>query len=165
MKIRRIRGDEGLRLRALRLRALAEAPTAFGQTLAEAQKRTDDEWTLRAREAATSGTDVIFVAEDQGQWHGMAGAFVLQDRPDTVRLVAMWVDPFRRRSGVGVALIGAIVAWARARDAKHVDLWVTETNEPARALYIRQGFVATDRTKALPSNPSLQEVLMARELA
>jgi len=34
MEIRRIRADEGLRLRALRLRALSDSPTAYGSTLA-----------------------------------------------------------------------------------------------------------------------------------
>ena len=33
LHIRRIRADEGPRLRALRLRALAEAPMAFGSSL------------------------------------------------------------------------------------------------------------------------------------
>ena len=34
MEIRRIRADEGLRLRALRLHALGDLPTAYGSTLA-----------------------------------------------------------------------------------------------------------------------------------
>lgn len=164
MEIRRIRVDDAARLRALRLRALADAPAAFGQTLAEAQKRTEEQWTAFARETATSETDTILIADDCGQWYGMAGAFVQEHHPDSVRLVSMWVDPTRRRSGVGAALVEAVAEWARGRHARRLELWVTETNEPARSLYARQGFVATDQTKVLPSNSSLREVLMVREL-
>lgn len=165
MEIRRIRVDDGSRLRALRLKALADAPTAFGQTLAEAQKRTEEQWTAFARETATSQTDTIFVAEDCGRWCGMAGAFVQADHPDSVRLVSMWVDPDHRRSGVGAALVEAVAEWAGRRRARSLELWVTESNESARSLYTRQGFVATDQSKPLPSNPALREVLMVRELA
>jgi len=42
--IRRIRADEGPLLRALRLRALAEAPMAYGSTLAREQDYADDLW-------------------------------------------------------------------------------------------------------------------------
>jgi GNAT superfamily N-acetyltransferase len=164
VEIRRIRIDDSDRLRQFRLRALADAPAAFGQTLAEAQKRTAEQWAAFARETATSEADTIFVAEDHGQWYGMAGAFVEAEHPDSVRLVSMWVDPARRRSGIGAALVEAVAEWARGRRARRLELWVTETNEPARSLYARQRFVATDQTKPLPSNPSLQEVLMVREL-
>jgi hypothetical protein len=51
--IRRIRADEGPRLRALRLRALAEAPMAFGSTLAHEQGFPDDIWRERAVGAST----------------------------------------------------------------------------------------------------------------
>ncbi len=163
MQVRRIRVDEGARLRALRLKALADAPTAFGHTLVEAQKRTEEAWTAFAETTATSETDAMFVAEEHGYWYGMAEGLLHQDA-DTVMLGWLWVDPIRRRFGVGAALVDAVVKWARACDARRVDLWVTETNDAARSLYVRQGFVATDRTKPLPSNPSFRQVMMVREL-
>src|SRR5262245_23901545 len=48
VEIRRIRADEGLRLRALRLRALADAPQAFGSTLAREHAFVDSTWHERA---------------------------------------------------------------------------------------------------------------------
>ena len=57
--VRRLRPDEWRELRALRLRALADAPEAFGATLAEAEADPDAAWQLRA------GSDdrVVVVAE------------------------------------------------------------------------------------------------------
>src|ERR671917_264257 len=50
--VRRIRADEGPLLRDLRLRALADAPEAFGQALQDAQAQPDAEWTQAARQAS-----------------------------------------------------------------------------------------------------------------
>ncbi|WP_462188796.1 MULTISPECIES: hypothetical protein [unclassified Frankia] len=52
---RRIEPDEGMLLRRLRLAALADAPSAFWQTLAEASARPAEEWDARAR-AGTRAT-------------------------------------------------------------------------------------------------------------
>jgi len=52
MEIRRIRADEGLRLKALRLRALADSPMAFGSTLAREQAYPDALWHERAATGA-----------------------------------------------------------------------------------------------------------------
>jgi GNAT superfamily N-acetyltransferase len=164
MEVRRIRADEGFRLRAIRLRALADAPTAFGSSLAEAQAYPDTHWDELARETAIAAAHATFIAEEDERWYGMARGFVHRAYPDVVRLVSMWVDPTRRRTGIGAALVDAVVRWARASDAKLVQLWVTDTNHQAKFLYAHQGFVETGQTKPLPSNPALQEVLMVREL-
>ena len=54
MTIRRIRADEGLRLRAIRLAAIADAPMAFGETLDGARVPGEAEYAARAR-ASSSG--------------------------------------------------------------------------------------------------------------
>jgi GNAT superfamily N-acetyltransferase len=164
MNIRRIKPDEGARLRAIRLAALADTPNAFGSTFAEEQALPFERWTRFAEETASLDTATIFVAEEQDQWYGMARGFVHANYSEIVRLVSMWVDPARRRTGVGAMLVEAVVDWARARGARSVQLWVTETNHAARSLYARRGFVDTIHTKPLPSNPALQEILMVREL-
>ncbi len=164
MKVRRIHADEGARLRDLRLRALAEAPDAFATSLGAARARPQAYWEEFAERAATSDTTATFVVEDGAQWHGLGGGFFLEGRRDTAELVAMWVDPARRRSRIGTALVDAIVQWARGRGAKRVQLWVTQSNDRAISLYVRHGFVETAHTETLPSNPALRIVLMVREL-
>ena len=55
----------------------------------------------------------------------------------------MWVDPAARGTGVGEALIGEVIAWARARGAAAVTLSVKTTNSHAASLYRRMGFAPT----------------------
>lgn len=164
MDVRRIRADEGPRLRALRLKALADAPTAFGSTFAEELARPSGHWDRLAGEEALSSTRARFVAEEHERWYGMAAGFVVPGEPGTVQLVSMWVDPTRRRSGFGAALVEAVVQWGRERGARRLQLWVTDTNQQAKSLYARTGFLETGRAQPLPSHPTLQEVLMIREL-
>ena len=66
--IRRIRADEGLRLRALRLHALAETPLAFGSTLGLEQGFPDETWHERAAGASVGCDRATFIAERDGQW-------------------------------------------------------------------------------------------------
>jgi GNAT superfamily N-acetyltransferase len=40
-----------------------------------------------------------------------------------------------RQTGVGVALVEAVSAWARTCGATRLTLWVTSANEPAVTLY------------------------------
>ena len=164
MEVRRIHPHEGPRLRALRLSALADAPTAFGSTVAETLAHPREYWDQLARETAIAGTHVRFVAEEDERWYGMVGGLMARDQAGTAQLVSMWVDPTRRREGIGTALVDAVVRWARGCGARRIQLWVTDTNEQAKSLYARNGFVETERTQPLPSNPTLREVLMVREL-
>ena len=83
----------------------------------------------------------------------------------SVHMIGMFVRPQARGHGVGEALIDAVLSWARAQDATSVDLWVTESNEPARRLYERRGFTPTGERQPLPSNPDLPELAMSYPLA
>jgi len=62
MEIRRIRADEGLRLRAIRLHALADSPMAFGSTLAREEAYPETIWHERAAGGATGRNVVTIVA-------------------------------------------------------------------------------------------------------
>jgi GNAT superfamily N-acetyltransferase len=161
-RVRQIRADEGPRLRALRLRALADSPWAFGSTLAREVAFLDDVWQERAALSAAGDDRVTFIAEADDRWIGMATC--LMDAGQRLDLVGMFVDPAARGQRLGAALVEAVVAWARGRGAMRLHLWVTTTNEPALRLYRRSGFHPTGRTKALDHTPSLQELEMVRDL-
>jgi len=70
LEVRPVRPDEAAALKALRLRALAEAPMAFGSTL-------------------------VFVALDEGRWVGIATALAhAPDQPGPA-IVGMFVQRTR----------------------------------------------------------------------
>ena len=51
-------------MRAIRVRALADTPEAFGQTLAQAQALSDEEYARRTQAAALGQERTFIVAED-----------------------------------------------------------------------------------------------------
>lgn len=146
-------------LHALRLRALADAPTAFGQTLAEAQAQPESLWRERAR--GTQGSR-MFVAAAGADLVGLAG-MVVEDE-STGQLVSMWLAPQHRGGGLAADLVAAALGWARQCGLRRARLYVTDGNHAARRLYLRCGFTDTGRTAPLPSDPSLVEREMALEL-
>ena len=167
MKIRRIRADEGLALRALRLAALADSPMAYGSTLAREDAYAEAVWHERAAAGAAGGNLVTIVAEQDGRLVAMASG--LGSDPETQdgsqpMMVGVFVERTSRRQGVGVALIETIVGWARARGSARLTIWITANNEPAHALYRRCGFHLTGATRPNAHTPTLAEQEMARNL-
>ena len=156
--IRQIRVGEGPQLRAIRLRALAEAPDAFGQTLAQAASLGVDEYEARARIAAEGQERTFFVAETSGdEWVGMVAG---HDQGTRVALLSMWVAPSHRRFGVGRRLVRTLLEWAAPKSAREVYLFVTDGNDTARALYESMGFAPSGKVDAHPWKPRTNEVEM-----
>jgi dihydropteroate synthase len=122
--------------RALRLRALADSPDAFGETLAEAQAHDDAAW----QAFVAPGPDrERLLAELDGQPVGMC-VVVLADDRRKANLFAMWVAPEARGHGVGTRLVAAALRWARSLAALEVTLRVSDSQPAARRLYERCGF-------------------------
>jgi len=165
INIRRIRADEWQRLRELRLRALADAPMAFGSTIAQEEAYSDSVWRERAAGGADGVDRVTFIAERDEQWVGLATC-LLPGTAETAAavptLVGMFVDGSVRRQGVGVALVEEIAQWAGSRRATRLALWVTEGNERALALYRRCGFRRTGVTRPHSHAPGHTECEMIR---
>lgn len=158
--IERLRRGDGPRLRAIRLRALADAPEAFGSTLGDAERRSADDWEAQVEALPT------FVWRERDVDLGMVRGAPHDDEPDRGYLISMWVAPEARGRGIGAALIGAVVAWARGRGLGRLVLDVGVHNASARRLYERAGFVPTGATGALPPpRDHLPEVEMAIDLA
>ena len=166
-QIRRIRADESVPLRALRLQALADAPMAFGSTLAREEAFTDQIWRERARHGAAGEDRVTFVAEAGDRWVGLAtGIKETSGDPPRERfaLVGMFVVPGARGQGVGSALVEAVTDWARDRGAPRVYLGVTLTNWSAIRLYQRCGFRPTGDRQPLDHTPTVLEMELVREV-
>src|SRR5690242_20294266 len=150
--------DDWQAMRDIRLQALRDAPDAFGSTHAREVAFESAEWHRRATRDGSFFAFIPGLAEPAG----LAGGY--EEEPGVTELVSMFVRPQARGHGVGEALIDAVTAWARNRNATSVHLWVSETNKPAIRLYERCGFTVTPERQPLPSNPALGEIGMTRPL-
>src|SRR5437868_3226980 len=143
-ELERLTSEEGPRFRAIRLRALTDAPDAFGSTLEEALRRTADVWAKQVSElptivAVSDGRDVGVVRCERDQTHN-----------ETAWLISMWVAPEARRHGVGGALVDAVIDWARSNGVQRLLLDVADHNAPAIALYAAKGFTPNGEVSTLP---------------
>jgi GNAT superfamily N-acetyltransferase len=162
--VRRIRPGDGQLLRSLRLRALSDAPEAFGQTVEDAAARPPDEWDAAARAAAEGERRAWLVAEDDG---GRSIGLVLGRRrpPDTLMVFSMWVDPTVRRGGVGRALVDAISEWGASWGARRLVLWVYAGNEPAIRFYRSLGLEVEPEGDDAVSGAGYGALAMSRAIA
>ncbi|MET1232085.1 MAG: GNAT family N-acetyltransferase [Candidatus Limnocylindrales bacterium] len=139
--VRRIGPQEGALLKALRLRALAEEPEAFGESVAEAEARDEIEYVARARAASDGDRRAWFLAETSPDAAPIGLAMGRRRPPDECMVFSVWVTEAARRQGVGRALVGAVADWARGWDARSLVLWVYRSNRRAIAFYERLGFL------------------------
>jgi GNAT superfamily N-acetyltransferase len=139
-RIRRIGPDDGLILRDLRLRSLADAPEAFGQRIDEARGRPTVEWHESARQSSHGDGRTWLLAEREGDAVGLVQG--RRRRPSTLLLFSMWVDPSARRQSVGLRLIKSLEEWAGGWDARDTVLWAYGGNVAAIRFYRDLGFDA-----------------------
>jgi len=164
VEIRRLRAGEAGRFRELRLRALQDSPDAFGSWYEREAELAPESWERFAGGSERAQTEIVFVAEEDDAWLGMAGGYLREAAPDVAGLWGMWVAPDARRRMLASHLADAVAAWARARKALTLELSVTDRSEAAAALYERLGFVPTGETEPLASNPEIVKVSLSRLL-
>jgi GNAT superfamily N-acetyltransferase len=158
--VRRFASDEWRKYRAIRLRALAESPEAFGSTLAQEHGRTDADWSDRLASGTDSALDLPRVAEIGPEPVGLAWGRVDPSERALAHLYQMWVDPDFRGMGVGGMLLDTAIAWARDVGARFLVLSVTCGDTPAARLYARAGFTPVrDPEPIRPGSPTLAQPL------
>jgi RimJ/RimL family protein N-acetyltransferase len=157
--IRRLGPQDWTTLRDVRLASLADSPAAFGSTYA--REAAFDEATWRDRAAANGW----YIATSGETIDGIVAGYHDPDSPATQRhLVAMWVAPPARGTGIAADLVEAVVDWARADGATEVTLGVADGNERARALYLKCGFISTGERFPLHSDPTRDIQIYARAI-
>ncbi|MEV5943299.1 GNAT family N-acetyltransferase [Streptomyces sp. NPDC051994] len=159
-ELRTLESDDWPIWRELRQAALAEAPYAFGSTLAQWQGDGDREDRWRARLEIPGAHNVVAVVD--GRPTGMASGIPVEQ--DSVELISMWVSPAVRGTGVGDCLIREIARWAAERGAKSLSLSVMPDNKRAAALYERHGFRDTDVPGDLLADGTGRELVMIKDL-
>ena len=141
-------------LRDVRLRALADAPEAFGTTLAQAQAYSEEEWQARARRFSEMPPAAGCLAFVEGVPSGMASAFSSAGNTHAAGLTAFWVAPEARGQGVADALVEFITGWAGAQGFSVLEADVVEDNGRAVGFYKRVGFVETGQSEPFRGAPS-----------
>jgi ribosomal protein S18 acetylase RimI-like enzyme len=131
--IRVVAADSWQEWRGLRLRALNDAPEAFGSSFADWQSAGESRWRNRLDEVAYN-----VIADLDHVPAGMASG---SNTDRGVELMSLWIAPFARGKGIGNALVNSVVGWAVSAGCGEVSLNVREANAPAIALYRRHGFV------------------------
>lgn len=94
---------------------------------------------------------------------GLAGYAVLRIIAPEAEVENICVAPACRRSGVGEALMEAMLRLAAERDAERIFLEVRAHNEPAKALYRKRGFVESYRRKNYYQGPTEDAIIMMKE--
>jgi len=137
IEIRRVWADEWRLFRDIRLAALEQDGDQFGQAYEDASRRTDAQWQEDAAMAAGSDEFLVVLALDGARAVGISGCI---RREDFGKIIMVWVDPAYRGRGIGLRLVRATMAEARAPRYR---LTVVEGNAPAIRTYERLGFTAT----------------------
>ena len=136
MDLLRTTSDDWELVRSVRLAALLDAPYAFRRTYAEALENTEDVWRQQAGDrTALDLPSVTYVARrPDGSGCGMAVGI---DDGERTHVVAVWVAPDARGTGVVDRLMDAVRDWS-PRDV--LTLTVADGNERALAAYRRHGY-------------------------
>ncbi|MFG3301776.1 GNAT family N-acetyltransferase [Micromonospora chersina] len=156
--VRRIGREEWRQLRALRLEALRESPTAFGTSYVDTAGLANEAWRQQAARSATSATSATFIAAtEDSRWVGMASCAPLEEVPGHAHIYGVYVAPAHRGRPAGLAtrLMEIAIRWARDNtDATWLTIGVHEDNHRAQAFYRRIGFTGTGKVLPYPLNPS-----------
>ncbi|MFV2063220.1 MAG: GNAT family N-acetyltransferase [Chloroflexota bacterium] len=161
--IQRIRADQGLLLRALRIQSLTESQDAFGQPLAEARERPDREWHRSARRSSRGDSHIWLFALRGDEALGLIQG--RKRRPATLLLFSMWIESRVRRQGLGRLLIEALEEWAHSWNATQTVLWVYERNHSAIRFYRDLGFETVDAGEDAESGARFEAIAMERLLS
>jgi ribosomal protein S18 acetylase RimI-like enzyme len=160
--LRAVRAADAPRLREFRLRALADAPSAFAAIPEQEAALPASHWSELAHQSELADHLVIYVAADGRRWIGMAaGGWHDRDR-GIAHLWGMWVDPAARRLRIGDRLVTEVRGWAAGHGARFLRLGVITAADDATRFYERLGFVRTGETSPLRREPTRSAHYLAR---
>jgi GNAT superfamily N-acetyltransferase len=160
--VRTVRPDDLADLRALRLRALADAPAAFASTLATESALDGDHWRQLVDDAVAGQTSTIVIAVVGERWVGMAAGGWFERERGIARLWGLWVNPTARGTGTGAVLVGAVRDWAASQGATFLRLGVVEPADALRRFYTTLGFVTLDDSAPMRTDPTRFAMFMVR---
>ncbi|MBN2497673.1 MAG: GNAT family N-acetyltransferase [Deltaproteobacteria bacterium] len=159
IRIRPISLKDADLVKSLRLRALADAPYAFEESLEKARAMPEAAWQRRLQANVAGEESFCALAFDGDSAVGMAVGFFEQSGSKHACVAALWVAPEHRRSGLATALLGAVERWARAAGAVFLRAQVKAGNPIARRFFEAAAFRPVEGRE--PAGP----ILVEREIA
>ena len=100
------------------------------------------------------------VAEEDSAVAGYIGSQTVVDESDMMNVA---VHPDHRRKGIAAALVNELVEALKKRESRCLTLEVRASNEPARALYEKLGFVQLGLRKNYYRNPREDALILRKE--
>lgn len=161
--VREVLAEDWAVMRALRLRALATDPEAFGSTLEREQGFDEDTWRARCERGGQFVAWGAATCDDglEPAPIGLVGGVIHEGEPE---VVSMWVAPEARDGSVAAALLQVIIDRFTLEGWDHIVLWVTEVNERAQRFYARHGFTPTSDSQPVRDGEDPMELKMRRDL-
>lgn len=111
--------------------------------------------------AAKDDKYVYLVATDDDIIVGYAGCFVVCENADITNIA---VSDSHRRMGIAEKLLEVLAKQASQKGAESLFLEVRESNEPAKFLYGKQGFVSVGLRKNFYRKPVENAILMEKKI-
>jgi len=151
--------DDAVRLRKLRLRALADAPYAFG-----ADYKVESEKPIEYWQDYLKNTDWCFAVID-----GVDIGLLAVDKADTDRnsdcwMASWWLEETYRGQGIPKLMLDWLDNLCISKGWKKQGLGVWPENERAIAAYLKLGFVKGEKPLQSRSRPEKMYLPMYRNL-
>ena len=120
-----------------------------------------DPWSERSvASELTNPLSCWLVAEVDGRVAGYIGSQTVLDESDMMNVA---VHPDFRRKGIAEALVNALAEALKQRESRCLTLEVRASNEPAKALYEKLGFVQVGLRKNYYRNPREDALILRKE--
>jgi ribosomal protein S18 acetylase RimI-like enzyme len=160
LHLKEVDADQWQELRAVRLKALEQAPDAFMAVLDEEQSWQETEWRQTIKDATW------VAARSAGAIIGVARSTV-DSVPTRRHIEAVWVEPSWRRRGVASDLVRWLIEKERkAEVVQEILIWVIDSNKAARRLYEGLGFEPTgERPQSIQGRGSRVEERLRLHIA
>ncbi len=119
-------------------------------------------WAALEQELASDRLRLPLVAEAGGKVVGYLMAWKIVDQLHVLNIAA---DPGYRRRGVGTALLRAAAGQATEMGLVEITLEVRESNNEARAFYLRHGFNATGLRRSYYADNGEDAIIMTSKVS
>ena len=151
--------EESARLRELRLRALADAPYAFGADYKVESEKPLEYWQEYLRNtdwcfAVIDGKDIGLLSVDKAD----------ADRGSDCWMASWWIDEAYRGQGIPKLMLNWLDNLCTSKGWTKQGLGVWPENERAIAAYIKLGFIKGEKPLQSRSRPEKKYLPMYRNL-